>query len=55
MAASPSTTYCNDRPVRMIAVMRENTTVIFSLSQPSAATVGYRFMPVANITASSAA
>ena len=55
MAASPSTTYCNERPARMIAVMRENTTVIFSLSHPSAATAGYRLMPVANITASSAA
>ena len=54
MAVSPSITYCTDRPARMIAVMRENTMVIFSFSQPSAATVSHGMMLVATITDSSA-
>ena len=51
MAFSPSMTYCTDRPARMIAVILENTMVIFSFSQPSATTVRHRMMPVATITA----
>ena len=55
MAASPSMTYCTDSPERTMAVIRENTMVIYSFSQPSAITVRHRMMPVATITASSAA
>ena len=50
MAVSPSITYCTDWPARMIAVMREETMVIFSFNQPYATTVRHRKMPVATIT-----
>ena len=55
MVASPSMTYCTESPARMMAVMRENTMVIFSFSQPLAGTVRHRMIPVATITTSSAA
>ena len=50
-----SMTYCIDSPARMMAVMRENTMVIFLFIHPSARTVRLRMTPVATIIASNAA
>ena len=54
IAISPSMTYLTESPVRLMAVIRENTMTIFSFSQPSAATVSHGMMLVATITDSSA-
>ena len=45
-----SITYCTERPVNMLGVIRENSIVIFPFSQPLSTTVMHMMVPIVTMT-----